>query len=317
MLLSIRVPYSAIVTVAALVVATSAPAQQTWVVAQQLGPGVDFTDIPPAIAAAAPGDRIEVLGTTSLTPTYTSFVVDKSLDVEALDAALIRSIRVENLSAGEAVRISGFRCETIPTWQAPDDCVMVRDCDGTVLLCALDVNNRTGDYLHGLILRDARSVVLQDVVSLGRHGGIRRGGTALVVERSNCTVVRSTLTGGYGGSSISSASGENGGEGVVVSDGLLLAASCNIRGGPGSWGWAISGDGGTAVFHASAQASVVTLLDCSVTGGDEVVGLSSPGQVDHPRRCQLRLVDPLIAVRSERCPTAGAGDLGCSARQMR
>ena len=76
--------------IAALIAAASACAQQTWTVALQPGPGVDFTDIAAAVAAAAPGDRIQVYGTTSSTPTYAPFVVDKALDVEAIDAALVR-----------------------------------------------------------------------------------------------------------------------------------------------------------------------------------------------------------------------------------
>ena len=50
------------------------PAQRTWIVDKKGGPGVDFTDIPPAIAAATAGDRIEVRANAQ---PYTSFTLSK------------------------------------------------------------------------------------------------------------------------------------------------------------------------------------------------------------------------------------------------
>lgn len=280
---------------AALIVAASACAQQTWTVAMQPGPGVDFTDIAAAVAAAAPGDRIEVYGTTSSTPTYAPFIVDKALDVEAIDAALVRWLRVENLPAGQTVRIAGFRCQPTPTYQTPNECLLIRDCEGTVLLSGLEVRNRTGDYLEGFVLRDADAVVLQDVTSLGRYGGLNSGGPALLTMRSGCSMVRTTLTGGYGGSSASSAAGYDGGPGLMIDAGSILAADCVIAGGTGGWGFFFCGDGGTAVVNSSTPAGVATLLSCTITRGVGLPGCSSDGDA----------VDGLVRIASD-CAVTGA-----------
>ena len=281
--------------IAALIAAASACAQQTWTVALQPGPGVDFTDIAAAVAAAAPGDRIQVYGTTSSTPTYAPFVVDKALDVEAIDAALVRWLRVENLPAGQTVRIAGFRCQPTPTYQTQDECLLIRDCHGTVLLTDLEVRNLTGDHMEGFVLRDADVVVLQDVTWIGRSGGLNSGGPALVTLRSGCSMVRTTLTGGYGGSSASSAAGFDGGPGLTIDAGSVLAADCVIAGGTGGLGFFFCGEGGTAVVNLSTPAGVATLLGCTITRGIGMPGCSSDGDA----------VDGLVRIASD-CTVTGA-----------
>ena len=46
----------------ALAAGTAVAQRTVWIVDRAGGPGVHFTDIPPAVAAARPGDRIEVRG---------------------------------------------------------------------------------------------------------------------------------------------------------------------------------------------------------------------------------------------------------------
>src|SRR5262245_39605371 len=88
---------------AALLLAALAPAQRTWIVNKSGGAGVDFTDIPPAIAAAAPGDTVRALGTSSTT--YTPFTLTKALTVETnagaqLYSPLVPLLRVAQIPAG-------------------------------------------------------------------------------------------------------------------------------------------------------------------------------------------------------------------------
>jgi hypothetical protein len=52
------------------------PAQTTWIVDANNGPGTSFTDIPPAIAAATDGDTVLVRSGT-----YTGFSTGKALKV--------------------------------------------------------------------------------------------------------------------------------------------------------------------------------------------------------------------------------------------
>jgi hypothetical protein len=60
--------------------------QQTWLVNCQGGPGIDFTDLPQAVAAAAPGDTIWVFTTPTgcpggANPWYTAPTIDKPLNI--------------------------------------------------------------------------------------------------------------------------------------------------------------------------------------------------------------------------------------------
>lgn len=262
---------------AALLLAAPGLAQRTWIVAPQPGPGVDFTDLPPAIAVAAPGDRIEASGTSSLLATYSSIFVDKALDIEATQAARMDSIRVENLPAGQLVRIAGFRCVTTPTNAAPDNCLLIRNCAGTVLLTNLDIRNSTGDRIDGFRLENCAAVVLQDVTALGNSGGINPGGPALFVNNSSCSLVRCTLRGGDGGGSISNAAGYRGGDAVQVVSGSMLAAHCSITGGHGGYGFFVPGDGGTAVYNDLLHPATLTLLGSTLTQGQGFVGQSIDG----------------------------------------
>lgn len=240
-------------------------AQRTWVVDRVAGPGVDFTDIPPAVGAAAPWDRIEVRGSTPLAPTYSSFVVDKPLDVEATQGAAVYYFRVENLAAGEVARVFGFRCEPRPTGTLRDQCVMVRNCAGTVLLSSLNVWTRTGDYVDGFVVRDAAVVAIQGCIASGRNAGLTSGGAALVVERSRVSITFSTLTGGDGGGSASNAAGYDGGTGLTVLGGSVYVATSALVGGDGGYGWAHSGDGGSGAIVDPALPSSVTLASCTLT----------------------------------------------------
>ncbi len=47
------------------VAGTTVAAQRTWIVDPESRPGFDFADLPPAIAASAPGDTIKVRGSTT------------------------------------------------------------------------------------------------------------------------------------------------------------------------------------------------------------------------------------------------------------
>lgn len=249
------------------VFAASLAAQRTWIVDQVAGPGVDFTDIPPAVAAAAAGDRIVVRGSTPGAPTYSSFVVGKPLDIEATQGASVYFFRVENLTAGQVARIAGFRCEPRPYYPLLDECVLVRNCVGTVLLANLNVWNRTGEYQPGFVVRDAVAVAIQGCVAVGRSAGLTTGGPALLVERSGVSITASTLNGGDGGGSASNAAGYNGGNGIDVNASSVYVATTTLQGGSGGYGWAWSGNGGYGAAVAAAPSSQVTIASCTVTRG--------------------------------------------------
>jgi len=94
------------VLAAASLVIGAAVAQQTWIVdAGGAGlPGVHFTQVQPAVNAAAPGDRIEVRGSYS----YLAFTIDRGVSVYAVHNASCSMINVSAVPASQQVSLYGF-----------------------------------------------------------------------------------------------------------------------------------------------------------------------------------------------------------------
>lgn len=116
-------------------------AQRTWIIDWNNGPGADFTDLPPAVAAAAPGDTIR-----ARRGGYTGTVIDKPLRIYGEYPTSIYSGRlsVVGLPAGTSVvlrgihLIEGFRfldnagsVHVESGWEGSDryaDRGLIRDC---------------------------------------------------------------------------------------------------------------------------------------------------------------------------------------------
>ncbi|HTF87086.1 MAG TPA: hypothetical protein VK843_01670 [Planctomycetota bacterium] len=96
----------------------------TWIVDQANGPGAHFTTIPPAIAAAAPGDVILVRHGY-----YGGFTLTRGMTVlgQGLVEIFPGSVAVSAVPAGEVAALCNFRSY-----------VAVDNCTGTVLLQGLD-----------------------------------------------------------------------------------------------------------------------------------------------------------------------------------
>lgn len=250
--------------------AASLVAQRTWVVDTQPGLGVDFTDIQPAVAAAAAGDRIEIRNGGTLPPSYAPFTVTKPLDLVAMHGAYVAYFRVENLAAGGAVTVTGLRCRPSPTFQTQDQCVLIRNCAGTVLLRQLEVRGVPAVAFDSCIVRDAAVVAFQDCLLVGRSQGLFSGGAGLVVQRSGVSVVDSQIFGGNGGGSASNAAGYEGGTGLMVQDGSVFVADTDLGGGDGGYGWAFGGVGGNGVQVVAPSSGRLT-----IAGGQVVRGLGS------------------------------------------
>ncbi len=115
------------------ILAGLASAQQVLVVDAAGGAGSQFRTIPPAIAAAAPGDTVLVrAGLYS-----EALVIDKGIRLVGEDAQLIGiltpdgSVLVRNLPAGETFAMRGFRAAQVG-FTGP--MIHVRDCRGSVSL---------------------------------------------------------------------------------------------------------------------------------------------------------------------------------------
>ena len=121
-----------------LAACSMAIAQRTWVVDMAGRPGTDHGDIPAAVAAAAPGDRVVVRSTGA--NLYTSPTIDKPLSLVALNThqpaggtavAMAGVLRIQRIPAGTHVRVVGFEIDTNPFFPWG---IEVTDCAGLVHL---------------------------------------------------------------------------------------------------------------------------------------------------------------------------------------
>ncbi|MHC4944921.1 MAG: hypothetical protein ACYTG7_18050 [Planctomycetota bacterium] len=96
---------------------------KTWIVDAAGGPGVDFTDIPPAIAAAEAGDLIIVR-----TGLYSAFTLDKGLTMTADTGANPQvptgTPIIEKIAQNKSATLAGFNM----------DHLLIQSCQGAVLV---------------------------------------------------------------------------------------------------------------------------------------------------------------------------------------
>lgn len=130
--------------------------QRTWIVHCTAGPGVDFTDLPPAVAAASPGDTILLTGDVSSCPAFAGFagaVIDKPLSIIGVsqwDGVDIRGlIEIRGIQAGERVLLADFSIQPPLNISGPHG-LYVHDCAGSVHLQWLYYrpNGFTGGRAH-------------------------------------------------------------------------------------------------------------------------------------------------------------------------
>ena len=88
-----------------LLVASSValPAQRTWIVDDDGGPGVDFTDVPPAVRAAADGDTVVVRAGN-----YSATRIDKGISVRSeLFPPRVPEIEIADLRSDQTAVVRG------------------------------------------------------------------------------------------------------------------------------------------------------------------------------------------------------------------
>lgn len=212
------------------------------------GGGAMFTDVQPAILAAMPGDRIVVAG---LGP-YGAFTVDRGVDVEAPQGAVVPNFSVTNVPSAQRVRVAGFTVS-----QTNNGSVSVLGCAGRVLLA--DLRLAGGFALvstpnPGLSIANAGDVLVDRGTFRGLDG-IASGSPGVQVSNSNVTMLGPLVTGGggfYGGS-----------WGIVVSSGHLVMRNVNSQGGSGG-GNPSGSPGGHGIEVLSGLA--LALGGCTFTG---------------------------------------------------
>jgi hypothetical protein len=242
----------------------------TWIVDDNGGPGVDFTNIAPAIAAAAPGDTLWILAGT-----YTGFNLDKPLVLVAEPGAKVQGgagCRVNDLPAGAVVSLSGLAFSS-QIWPIVENCAGTVVLDGLELLssgvlvrASTDVRMRDCTMGRGLTVESGRAEVSECVIE-GTDGGSSSGcpGTkgwdALVVSApGRAHLYRSHALGGLGGTPNDpfNCEGGPGGHGAFVKGGLLVAGDPDdlLKGGLGGSGVAAGATGAGLWLVAPALARV-------------------------------------------------------------
>jgi hypothetical protein len=229
---------------------------RVWTVHQ--GGGGQFTEIQPAIAAASPGDRIEVLGAYI----YQGFTLAKGLDLEATQGASARGCSIELVPEGAWARVAGFK--------AVGPLISVSRCAGSVLLSRMETPPHS--FGPGLSVGESAAVWVRDCTILGGSGSwtfSMPGSVAATLGNSNVTLQHCSIAGGAGVGAIPTyrLSSTAGGGGVSVVGGDVLIEECSVNGGPGGNGSGAAppspGGGGLGAYGAG----VLVFGGASIRGG--------------------------------------------------
>ena len=267
-------------SIAALLALPSALCADTvFVVDDDGGPGVDFTDIQSAIDGVASGDVLLIKEGD-----YEAFsIVSKSLVLIAdtdQTVSITGQVQIERIVEVHVLNLVGLEIAN-PSGAA----VEVRECDGPVLLqsCSL-----TGEALpSALAVVDSVAVTLVDCDV--ETGASTAGVAALSGLDSSIHVFNSDLSGGEGASTQSGAS--SGGPAATLAGGFLYASGSNLTGGSGgagqsgTFGCTDGADGGAGLVTTSSpktlEPATAEIFDSVIQGGPAGSAGStscSPGQ---------------------------------------
>ncbi len=118
--------YVPFVPLAAVLIINGAAAQRTWIVDQYNGPGTNFTDLPPAVAAAGAGDQILIRSGS-----YTAPVITKGLTLIpekwSMSLAFVGTLTVRDLPANERCLVKSMTAQPLTTVD-----ILCQDNDGPV-----------------------------------------------------------------------------------------------------------------------------------------------------------------------------------------
>lgn len=235
--------------------ALSLAPQSTWVVSSSGGIGVDFADLPPAVAAAAHGDTILVR-----TGSYSGFQASgKALTIRGpgnlLPLVSGNTTVIDAVPAGAVFFVDGLRFQ--PTLGS--------------------------GFVEGMRVQAGSLVALANCQVQGANyvENQRLAGPGLIVRNAQVFAARSVVTGGQFQGFLAGFGGA--GSGVVVENGALFASDCTITGGSqsvqkrtghGGHGLAITG-GSAALFDTAVTGGSGSGVGPGSTAGDGIALLSS------------------------------------------
>lgn len=227
-----------------LVLLATAAGQNTWIV--DAGGGGNFLDIPPALAAAQPGDTPIVRAGS-----YSAALVNEGIRIVGESGAVVGAggttpaITVDRLPAGETCVVRGL---SLSPFSAGIQ-VQVQDCLGHV-------------HLEGMRLTYAMRVERSRQVSV--YGIVAYGAPALRIADSTALVVGCSLTGALSVSAPSHA--------VVVDRSTLTFAHGVARGGLNYTGVGA----GSGIDLQSGRLILSGGAETIIAAGDSLVGANPP-----------------------------------------
>jgi hypothetical protein len=229
----------------------------TWIVDETGGPGVNFTDIPPALAAASPGDVVIVHGGT-----YSGFTLDKGVVLmgEGIPKPTLgtNSAIINDVQAGETAVMSGIKMYSC----------LIRQCQGKVMVDYCDMGQVTSDA--------AVSISNCSLVNLCRThalGAPQSYGTGLKITDSTVVVSQCGFTGSTGKDSTSYGDGKNGYPGVNATLSSLYFLASSAYGGHGGKAYQDDfkifdgGDGAPGILMANCTLHLFGTQEHTVSGG--------------------------------------------------
>jgi hypothetical protein len=251
----------------ACAIAASLPAQTTWIVDQSGGPGTNFTDIPPAVAAASAGDVILVRPGS-----YSSFSVSKGVKILGQPSFTVASgmigappvIRILDLPANETLVVANATISLSPL--LPPTSASIQNALGHVHL--QNVLFEPGSGTPGLVVSGSADVTVADCTfARGSSGGTLPVPTgfdpAVSVTNSDVTLVGSIVQGRIGGrfpgfpSSVTIPTGKS----LVVTSSTMHLSRCDVVAGGDVFG------GPMSAVIASASSLTFTGLPTNVVKG--------------------------------------------------
>ncbi len=217
---------------------------KTWYVG---GAGADFTDIPPAIAAASHGDVIIVRPGT-----YSGFTLDKGVIIRSSSDvfAVTDDILVTGISSGHQAGISGISSH----W------IAISNCDGEVVLERI---YPIPGSQYGLGIQNSSNVAVTHLITTKSYPTIYPWQPPAAVSIGASRVrIADSLVRGFTGYDFYGDTGGSGGHGLHCANSLVWLADTTVIGGPGGDGYTT----GTGFYCFRRDAGA---------GGDGIVALSS------------------------------------------
>jgi len=241
----------------ALAVAAGGALANTYIVDDDGGAGVDFTDIPPALILAVPGDVILVRPGN-----YSSFVLTEGLTIVGSPGANVAAgVQVLGIPAGEKATLADLLVQDM----------VVENCAGLVLLHSIAWSSSGTPLSEYLRIQACTDVRVHGCTILGTGG--RR---AVTVSGSRLELVQSDLRGGAGADTSCGDAGP--GADCVVTGGAASRVHLSLtssEGGDGGYSSAtcisfcggLSGDGGSGVRMSGGDLLVSGRTSDRIEGG--------------------------------------------------